>query len=117
VDGVEISFDYNPNKGWLIEKLDLYDSLDRCDTTLAVHGRSHSVLDRAVELDVYIIDNRVAFFYDGVRILQYGLPEKNHEDGHTIAIETKDNDWVAFDVEYFGPATVDDMPRWIHPVM
>ena len=116
VDGVEISFDYHSAKGWLVEKLDNFDSLDRCDVSVAAHGRSYSVLDRPVKLDVYIIDGRAALFYDGVRIIQYGLPMKNYEAGHTLAIETKDNDWIAFDVEYLGPAAEEDMPHWEHPV-
>ena len=116
VDGVSISFDYHWGKGWCLEGLDNNDGLERCDVTLAAHGRSYSVLDRPVDLEVYLIDDRIAFFYDGVRILQYGLPALNHEKGHTLSMETKGKNWIAFDLQYFGPVAKGDMPIWPHPV-
>ncbi len=118
VDGLEITFDYHQaGKGWFIDKIDPNDCLEVSDVTVAAHGRSYSVLDRPVEVDVYLIDGRVTLYYDGVRILQYGLPAVNHENGHTLMLETADNYWVAFDVEYFGPAEEADMPRLIHPIL
>ena len=116
VDGVDVSFDYHPAKGWFIENLDEHDSLDRSDVTLKAHGHSYSVLDRVVSLEIYVIEGRIAFFYDNVRILQFGLPSQKYAQGHTLAIETKDNDWIAFDIGYLGPSSASEMPQWPHPV-
>ena len=123
IDGVDISFDYTHTTGgiyhaggWVIENVDRYDYLDRCDVSTKNGGRCYAILDRPVDVDIYIIDNRVSFFYDGVRVLQYGLPAVNHEAGHTISVETKDKSWLAFDLLYLGLATEKEMPRWSHPV-
>ena len=123
IDGIDISYNYRYTTGgiyhaggWVIENVDRYDYQDRCDVSTASGGRNYIVLDRPVDVDIYIINNRISFFYDGIRVLQYALPAVNYEKGHALSLETKDNNWIAFEQLYFGPCQESQMPRWIHPI-
>jgi len=116
VDGVNVSFDYHSAKGWYIDGMDSFDSLDRSDVTLAAHGKSYSAVGKTINLEVFLIDGRVAVWYDGVRIIKNALPAKAYLDGHSLKFEVEGQNWIAFDVKKLAKATAEDLPKDIHPV-
>ena len=124
IDGVEISNKYHSTSagiyhwgGWVIENVHEYDYRDLCDVSPGAFGRNYVVSDRPVDVEIYLIDGRISFFYDGVCVLQHALPKNDCNGAHSFALEAQKNDWLAFDVEYLGPASAKDMPVWNHPVL
>ncbi len=125
IDGVELSNGFHRTSaniyhwgGWVIEKLNQYDLLDTCEVSPGAFGRNYIVTDRPVNVDIYIAGGRVSMYYDGVCVIRNAQPETDHSNGHTFALELKDDDsWVAFDIEYIGPCAKDDLPVWQHPIL
>ncbi len=124
IDGVEISNKFHTTNagiyhwgGWVIEHVDEYDNLDRCDVSPGAFGRNYVVNDRAVDVDIYLIGGRISMFYDGVCVLRDALPAVDYGGNHTFAVEVKDDSWIAFDLEYLGPCEEEDLPPLIHPIL
>ncbi len=114
-DGIGIGFNYHPAGGWFVENADKNDNLDRCDVSLVPHGRSYSAAGKTVPLKILFLNGRVSVWYDGVRIVENLLPAKKYSS-HLLSFETRDGNWIGFEIERFGAAECSRLPVPLHPI-